>query len=247
MSNSPEQTGIMATKSTGVTINIMSGLAVRGAFEGGIVAEYEARTGNRVVCEWVPTTLIMQRVADGATADVLVVISESMDALERDGKVDPATRMQVAHSRLGLAVGRDTVHPPIDGPGQFRAALLAARSIAYSRAGASGIHFEKVIDRLGISDAVRARATVIPAGFTAEKLVTGEADMAVQQVSELMVVPGIEVVGKFPEEFQQVSTFAAAVMPGTAHRAAAEAFIASLKGPLAEAAYVASGVDPAGA
>lgn len=236
----------MATKSTGVTITIMSGLAVRGAFEGGIVADYEARTGNRVVCEWVPTTLIMKRVAEGTTADILVVISESMDALERDSKVDPATRVEVAHSRLGLAVARGAAHPPIEGADQFRDALLAARSVAYSRAGASGIHFEKVIDQLGIADLVRARATVIPAGFTAEKLLTGEADMAVQQVSELLVVPGVDVVGKFPEEFQQVSTFAAAVMPGTAHRAAAEAFLASLKGPLAEAAYLASGVDPAG-
>lgn len=101
------------------------------------------------------------------------------------------------------------------------------------------------LDRVERLEAVRSRATVIPAGFTAEKLVTGEADLAVQQVSELMVVPGTEVVGKFPEEFQQVSSFSAAMMVQSPNRAAAEAFLAALTGERAEAAYLASEVDPA--
>ncbi|NKE43603.1 ABC transporter substrate-binding protein [Roseomonas frigidaquae] len=233
------------SKEPGVTLRILSGLAVRGAFEGGIVAEYEASTGNRVAVDWVPTTLIMTKVAAGEQADVLVLIKASMDELVAQGKVDPATRVEVAHSRLGLAAARGAALPAIGSVEEFKAALLQARSIAYSRAGASGIHFEKVIDQLGIGDAVRSRATVIPAGFTAEKLVTGEADLAVQQVSELLVVPGIEVVGKFPEAFQQVSSFSAAVMPQSPNRAAAEAFLAALNAEGAKAAYLASGVDPA--
>lgn len=230
---------------TGVTLRILSGLAVRGAFEGGIVADYEASTGNTVVVDWVPTTLIMTKVAAGEQADVLVLINASMDELVEQGKVNPTTRVEVAHSRLGLAVRRGAAHPAIGSVEDFKAALLQARSVAYSRAGASGIHFEKVIDRLGIADAVRSRATVIPAGFTAEKLVTGEADLAVQQVSELMVVPGTEVVGKFPEEMQQVSSFSAAMMTQSSKRDAAEAFLSALNGQRAKAAYLASGVDPA--
>lgn len=233
----------MATES-GVTLRILSGLAVRGAFEGGIVADYEASSGNRVAVDWVPTTLIMTQVAAGEQADVLVLIKASMDELVAQGKVDPATRVEVAHSRLGLAVARGATHPPIDTLEAFKAALLQARSIAYSRAGASGIHFESVIERLGIAEAVRSRATVIPAGFTAEKLVTGEADLAVQQVSELMVVPGTEVIGKFPEELQQVSSFSAAMMAQSPNRAAAVAFLSALNGERAHAAYLASGVDP---
>lgn len=229
----------------GVTLRILSGLAVRGAFEGGIVADYEAASGNIVAVDWVPTTLIMTKVAAGEQVDVLVLIKASMDELVEQGKVDPTTRVEVAHSRIGLAVPRGAAHPAIGSIEDFKAALLQARSIAYSRAGASGIHFEKVIDRLGIADVVRSRATVIPAGFTAEKLVTGEADLAVQQVSELMVVPGTEVVGKFPEKFQQVSSFSAAMMAGSPNRAAAEAFLAALSSEGARAAYVASGVDPA--
>ncbi|HEY4250726.1 MAG TPA: substrate-binding domain-containing protein [Roseomonas sp.] len=235
----------MVAEASGVTLRILSGLAVRGAFEGGIMAAYEAHTGHRVAVDWVPTTLIMTKVAAGEQADLLVLIRDAMDKLVAEGKVDPKTRVEVAHSRLGLAVPRGAAHPPIGTLEEFKAALLGARSIAYSRAGASGIHFETVIERLGIADAVRSRATVIPAGFTAEKLVTGEADMAVQQVSELLVVPGIEVIGKFPEAMQQVSSFSAAMMAQSPHRAAAEAFLAGLHGPQANAAYVASGVDPA--
>ncbi|MDB5416158.1 MAG: Extracellular solute-binding protein [Rubritepida sp.] len=235
----------MATPSSGVTLRILSGLAVRGAFEGGIISDYEGRTGNAIDVAWVPTTLIMTQVAAGEQADVLVLIRDAMDKLIAEGKVDPATRVEVAHSRLGVAVPRGAAHPPVGTVEEFRAALLGARSVAYSRAGASGIHFESIIEKLGIADAVRSRATVIPAGFTAEKLVTGEADLAVQQVSELLVVEGVEVVGRYPEELQQVSSFSAAMMTSSAHRAAAEAFLAGLNGEAANAAYLASGVDSA--
>lgn len=235
----------MATPASGTTLRILSGLAVRGAFEGGIIQDYEARSGNRIDVAWVPTTLIMTKVAEGEQADVLVVIRDAMDKLIAEGKADPATRVEVAHSRLGVAVPQGATHPPVGTVEEFRAALLGARSVAYSRAGASGIHFESVIEKLGIADEVRRKATVIPAGFTAEKLTTGEADLAVQQVSELLVVDGIEVVGKYPEELQQVSSFSAAMMTDSPHRAAAEAFLGGLNSETAKSAYLASGVDPA--
>jgi molybdate transport system substrate-binding protein len=227
------------------TLRVMAGLAVRGAFEAGIVPAFEASTGVGVEVEWMPTTVIMAKIAAGARADVLVVIADAMDRLVQQGEVDPASRVEVAHSRLGLAVPAGAVHPEIGTVGAFTRALLAARSVAYSRAGASGIYFDKLIERLGIADAIRARATVIPAGFTAEKLLTGEADLAVQQVSELMVVPGVEIVGKFPEELQQVSSFSAAVMRGAANETAAACFVAGLVSKEAAAAYRATGIDPA--
>jgi molybdate transport system substrate-binding protein len=176
---------------------------------------------------------------------VLVVIKASMDELLAQSKADPTTRVEVAPSCLGLAVAAGAPHPAIGSIEAFKVALSQARSVAYSRAGASGIHLETVVDRLGIADGVRSRATVILAGFTAEKLVTGEAYLAVRQVSELMVVPDIEVIDKFPEEFLQVSSFSAAMMPNSSNRAAAEAFLAALTGERANAAYLASGVDPA--
>jgi len=95
---------------------------------------------------------------------------------------------------------------------------VAARSVAYSRTGASGIYFAGLLPRLGLAEAVNAKATIIPQGFTAEKLVSGEADIAVQQISELMVVPGIEVVGPLPDPVQEMTTFAAAILRGATDR-----------------------------
>jgi len=235
----------MPSETTKPPLSLMSALAVRGAFENGILPAFQAETGIQVVPEWTPTTVIMSKLAAGERADVVVVIVDSMDRLVEQGLVDPASRVELAHSRLGLAVPAGAPHPDISTMEAFTQALLGARSIAYSMGGASGIYFRALIERLGIAEAVNAKATTIPAGFTAEKLVTGEADLAVQQVSELMVVPGVEIIGRFPEEVQQVTSFSAAIMRGCAQVADAERLMRYLTGDRAAEAYRASGVDPA--
>ena len=100
----------------------------------------------------------------------------------------------------------------------MRAALLGARSVAYSRIGASGILFAQLIERLGIAAEINARAMIIPQGFTAERLVSGEADLAVQQISELKQVGGIEVVGPIPHELQTPAVFSAGRMAASSGR-----------------------------
>jgi molybdate transport system substrate-binding protein len=230
---------------SGQTLHAMSSLAVRAPFDAAIVPAFEAETGCKVGVEWLPTAMIMEKVAAGERADVLIVVAGMIDDLVGQGLVDPKSRIALVHSHVGLAVRAGAPHPDISTLDAFKRALVEARSVAYSRAGASGIHFETVLERLGIADAVRSKATVIPAGFTAEKLVSGEADLAVQQVSELMVVPGIEVIGRLPEPVQAVTTFSAAIMRGAANRLPAERFLATLRNEQAAAAYRAGGVDPA--
>lgn len=229
----------------GQILRVMSGLAVRAAFDSAIVPAFEKEAGCEVVTGWTPTTLIMQRVPAGDTADVLVVTKSAMDKLADGGFVVRDSRIELVHSRVGLAVPGGAPHPDIGTLDAFRAALLGARSVAYSRAGASGIHFEKVLEELGIAEEVRGRATVIPEGFTAEKLVSGEADLAVQQVSELLVVPGIDIVGRFPEAVQTVTSFSAATTPSASDPSLAARFMAFLHSPLAAEAYRKTGVDPA--
>jgi molybdate transport system substrate-binding protein len=226
------------------TLRLMCALVVREAFDRTIVPAYEAESGYRTVIEWTPTTVIMNKIAEGERADALVLIRDSMDKLVEQGLVDPATRIEVVDSRVGIAVPKGAPHPDISTPEAFTSALLNARSVAYSKAGASGIYFEAMMARLGITDAINARATVIPAGFTAEKLTTGEADIAVQQLSELLVVPGIEIVGPFPGALQNVTHFSAAIMRDAVNREGAERFLAMLTEERAVAAYRASGLDP---
>ncbi|WP_370875400.1 substrate-binding domain-containing protein [Methylobacterium amylolyticum] len=220
----------------------MCALVVRGAFDAHVVPAYEA-AGGRIAVDWAPTAVIMQKIAAGERADAVLVLADAMDRLVAEGLVEADARVAVARSRYGIAVRAGAPHPEIGTVEALKAALTGARSVAYSRTGASGIWFAGLLPRLGIEEAVNARATIIPQGFTAEKLVSGEADLAVQQISELMVVPGIAVVGPFPDPVQEETVFWAAPMRGRG--AAAAAFLAGLTTPAAAAAYRASGLAPA--
>ncbi|MCK8786233.1 substrate-binding domain-containing protein [Roseomonas sp. NAR14] len=230
----------------GPVLTLMCALVVRGAFDQAILPAFEAATGCRFAIDWSPTAVVMERIAAGARPDLVLVTDEAAARLAAQGLVDPADRRDVVVSRIGLAVRAGAPHPDIATPEACIRALLAARSVAYSRTGASGIHFAAVIRQLGIAEAIDARATVIPAGFTAERLASGEADLAVQQVSELRAVPGVEIVGPLPPPLGKAATFAAAIMRAAADRALAGRFLAALQGPEAEAAYRASGLDPVG-
>jgi molybdate transport system substrate-binding protein len=218
------------------TLNLMCALAIRAPFDAVIVPDFQA-AGHAVSIAWQPTTVIMKNIAEGQKADAVFVIDTAMDELVRQGVVDPETRTEVVVSRLGLGVRAGAPHPDISTPEAFRQTLLNARSVAFSNAGASGIYFRDLIARMAIAADVTAKATIIPAGFTAEKLVTGEADLAVQQISELLVVPGIEVVGPFPDAYQSTSAFSAAVFKTSPNRGLALDFLRSVRSARAVAAY----------
>ena len=234
----------MADETNAGTVHLMCALVVRGAFDAGVVPAFEA-AGGKLAIDWHPTFLIMQKIEEGAAPDVVLVLSDALDRLVAGDKVVPETRFDVVRSRYALAVRAGTKHPAIDTVEALTRTLVEARSVAYSKTGASGIYFAGLLPKLGIADAVNARATIIPSGFTAEKLVSGEADVAVQQMSELMAVKGSEVVGPFPDPVQQVTTFSAAIMRGARARPAAERFLAALRDAGAAAAYRASGLEPA--
>lgn len=223
-------------------LKVMCALAVREAFDRVIVPDLAA-AGLPLDIDWNPTTVIMKKIADGARPNALVIMTEAMDELAARRLIDPASRFTVVQSRVGLAVLKGAPRPDISTVESFKRTLLAARSVAYSQAGASGIHFRNVLDKLGIADAIKAKATVIPAGFTAEKLVSGEADIAVQQISELMAVPAADIVGPFPDEMQKASVFAAAAVIGTPRRDAVDRFLDTLRSKRALDAYRITGLD----
>src|SRR5918993_4614450 len=131
---------------SGQTLRVMSSLAVRAAFDASIVPAFEAKTGCKVAVDWTPTTMIMQRVAAGERVDVLVAVDGSMDGLVEQNQVDAASRAAIVESRLGLAVRAGAPHPDMSTLESFKRALVEARSVAYSHAGASGIHLETVLE-----------------------------------------------------------------------------------------------------
>ena len=156
----------------------------------------------------------------------------------------PSSCVQLAKSFVGIAVKAGAVHPDIATEVALRATLLAARSVAYSKIGASGILFAQLIERLGIAAEINARATIIPSGFTAEKLVSGEADLAVQQISELKQVPGVEVVGSIPRNLQTPAVFSAGIIAASTKAEQAERLLRYLASPEVAPVLRESGLEP---
>src|SRR5882757_3356077 len=192
-------------------VRVLSTLALKGAVPN-LAARHEAQSGARIDADFAPTLALLDRLRSGEGADVIILTREGLGELAAEGSVVAATCVDLARSLVGVAVKAGHRHPDIATETALRTALLGARSVAYSRIGASGILFARLIDRMGISAEINARATIVPSGFTAEKLLTGEADLAVQQISELKQVTGIDVIGPIPHALQTPAVFSAGRM-----------------------------------
>jgi molybdate transport system substrate-binding protein len=222
------------------TLKLMSTLAVAVAFRQDILPAFTAASGVTPEVIWGPTTALQRRIAGGERADAIVMIDGAMQALVEAGLIRAGSVRPLARSLVGLAVAAGAPRPDISTPAKLRDALIRARAVAYSRGGASGIFFARLIRELGIAEAVEARAVIIPEGFTAERLLTGEADLAVQQVSELMSVAGVDIVGPLPEGAQEGIDLSVGVFVGADDSAAA--FVAAATSPEAARAYRQSGL-----
>ncbi len=179
---------------------------------------FEGTTGIALEIELGPTMLLMQRLAAGASPDVIALSKEKIDELAANGTLAPGSAVDHVRSTVGIGVKAGAPKPAIGTVDELKAAVLKARCVCFSRAGASGLHFAALIKRLGIEDEVRARAIIIPEGFTGEAAASGEADLAVQQISELMNVPGVDVVGPLPREVESRAVFSLGVMASSARK-----------------------------
>ena len=227
-----------------VSIRLLSTLAVQGALPV-LVAGYERATGTRVDVHFEPTNGLLARIAAGEAADIAILTRAAIDDLAAKGVLIPVSVADVAVSLVGIAVKAGAAPPDISSVEALKSTLLAASSIAYSKIGASGIFFVELIRRLGIADEVNAKATIIPSGLTAELAARGEVELAVQQVSELMLVPGIDVVGPLPPGAESVTMFSAGVLATSVQAAAALELIAYLRSSGAARALSAAGLQPA--
>ena len=226
------------------TIHFKSALVVKGAFDSVVSSAFERMSGLRLNIDWAPTTIIQASLASGETADIVLVVEDAVDELIAQNKAEASSKRLVLRSRIGVAVKRGAPHPDISTLETFKQAMIGARSVCYTRSGQSGQYFAPMLERIGIAAAVNSRSLVIPAGFTAEMLISGQADIAIQQLSELAAVPGVEIVGPLPDAVQKVTTFAVVILTGSPRRVAAEQLAAFLVSDTALDAYAAAGLEP---
>jgi molybdate transport system substrate-binding protein len=224
-------------------IHVFSTRAVQGALQG-LISAFERGAGAQVAVDLGPTNAMLTRIKGGERADIAILTREGVDELVQAGILDGASSVDLVRSVVGLAVKAGAPKPDIGTAEALKATLLAAHSICYSGLGASGGLFGKLIKQLGIAEAVNAKATIIPAGLTGELAARGEVQMAVQQVSELRAVPGIDVVGPLPATLQTPTVFAAAMFVGSADAELARAFLQALASAEAATAFRAVGLEP---
>ncbi len=185
---------------------------------------------------------LLKRIADGEIADVAVFTATALDDMIAQGNV--VSRTDVSRSFVGLAVKKGARKPDIGTPEKLKQALLAAKSLARSKTGASGIYFASLIKRLGLDEALKAK-TIVRDGIVANIAASGEAELAVQQISELMQSLGVDIVGPLPDELQQITVFSAGVFAGSAQTDLAKAFVAHLVSPANASLIRAKGMEPA--
>ncbi|QPF88880.1 substrate-binding domain-containing protein [Bradyrhizobium commune] len=224
-------------------VRMLSTLGLMGAMRS-LSSTYERAAGIHVDADFAPTVALLKRLREGEAADLVILTREGLDEMVGEGRVVRDSAADLARSYVGLAVKAGHAHPDIESEAALRKTVLAARSVAYSRLGASGIYFAQLIERMGIAAEINAKATIVQQGFTAERLVSGEADLAVQQISELKQVDGIEVIGPIPLELQTPAVFSAGRMANAKHADAADRLLRYLASPEVVPALRQSGLEP---
>ncbi len=228
-------------------LKIFSTIAVQSALEA-LAPQFEAESGFRLRITWNTAPVLVKRLQAGETADVLLLNRAGIDAMIREGRIRSSSEVTLASSATAIAIKAGAARPDISTPEALKQTLLAARAISYTdpaAGGASGIYFAKLLDRLGIADEINAKTKFPPpAGLSGDFLLTGEADLAIQQKPELLQVPGIEILGMLPGDLHMVTVFVAGVEVSSPHAVPAKALIDFLSSPPATEIFRAKGLDP---
>ena len=209
-----------------------------------LVPEFEAATGHKIQSLWVSTVNMLSRLQSGETVDLVIGPTVRMDEMTGAGLIAPASRTDVARSGIGVAVRAGAPRPDISSGEALKRAVLAARSLVYST-GPSGIYLARLFERMGISGEIKSKVKQITGEPTAAVVARGEAEIGFQQMSELLPISGIDLVGPLPAEIQEITTFTAGVPVHARESGPAKALIAHFKATAAHPVIRKWGMEPA--
>jgi molybdate transport system substrate-binding protein len=226
-------------------VNVVASTAMREVLEA-LVPQFERDSGHKVSVTFLSGALLPVKIKEGAQADVVVTTPATIDDLVTAGKVVANSRVDFVRSSGGVAVRAGAPKPGISTPDAFKAALLAAKTVGYSK-GPSGVHFMTVLEKLGITDEVKAKGVVPPLGQRVGTLIAeGKAEIGVQQITELLQIPGIDFVGPLPKELQANIVYATATPASAKEKVGAAALVKYLDSERAVPVIRKMGLEPAG-
>jgi molybdate transport system substrate-binding protein len=225
-------------------VRILASNGVQGALND-ITTQCERAIGHPLAVEFGTTAAMKPRIEGGEAFDLTVLTSDAIDALIREGKVAADSRADAARVGIGVGVRAGAAKPDVSSPEALKKALLNAKSITYAAAGASRPPTDKMLDRMGIADALKSKTLLLPgAEETTAAVRDGKAELLITLISEIVSAKGLELAGPLPKEFQTYIAFAAGVSPNAKNAQAARAAVKFLTGAKAATAYKAKGMEP---
>lgn len=220
-----------------------------GAFKPVLLAlapEFQQRSGHTLKLDNDTAGALLKRIQAGESFDLVVLPAPTLAQVEQAGKLAPQSSRPLARVGIGVAVKQGATRPEIGSVAAFRQALLDARAPAYidpAAGGSSGIYLAGLFERLGIAPQLQAKAVLVPGGLVAQRLLNGEADLAVHQISELLAVPGASLVGPLPAEIQNWTVYAGALAAQSSDAAAGRALLELLGSATARTLLAQKGME----
>ena len=236
---------LVAGSALAAEIHVLCAGAARGSVVP-LIEPFQRESGHTIRFDYGTAGQIVAKLKEGQRPDVVIVTSTVIADLEKAGTVASGSAAPLGRTGIGVGVAEGAPLPDISSVEAFRKTLLAARAVAYidpAAGGTSGKHFAGVLARLGIEAEVKPKAVLVPGGYAAERVAKGEADLVVHQISEILPVKGVKLVGPLPAELQLYTTYTAALIACTSNAAAAQAWIQYLSGPAGRRSFAERGLE----
>ena len=241
---------VLGIKAEAAELKVLSAFGMQSVMED-LGPKFERATGHKFAITFATGGATVKRVQDGEAFDVVITLRQGIDTLVKDGKAPAGNVTVLARSGIVVVVRQGAPKPDISSPDALKRTLLAAKAISYvdpASGGASGIHFAKVLDRLGIANEMKSK-TIFPNPKTPAEVgvlvANGEAEIGVHIIQELIPVAGIDIVGPLPGDLQNTIVFAAAIMASAKDAEASKALVNFLRTPEGAAVIKAKGMEPA--
>ncbi len=221
-----------------------------GAFKQVLLAllpELEKQSGHKVTVDNDTVGALTKRIESGESFDLAVLTPSALDNLSGKGKIVTGSGTKLARVGIGVVVKEGAPKPDIGSVEAFKKALLAAKSIAYidpAAGGSSGIYVAGLLDKLGIAAEMKGKSKLIHGGAVAEHIASGEAELGIHQISEILPVKGVPLVGPLPADIQNYTVYAAGIGAQAKAPDAAKDLLEALAGPAAAEVLKSKGMDP---